>query len=176
MTSGRPIPGVELRSVGLDGNDVPPGAPGEILVRGFNVIKGYLDDPKATAEAIDSDGWFRTGDIGIIDAEGYIRITDRAKDMFIVGGFNCYPAEIEELMLEHPAIAQVAVVGVPDERMGEVAKAFVVLRPGKELTEAELIAWGRKSMANYKAPRYVEFVDILPTTASGKVQRFALRG
>jgi acyl-CoA synthetase (AMP-forming)/AMP-acid ligase II len=175
-TSGRPIPGVELRSVDPQGQDVPPGMPGEILVRGFNVVKGYLDDPKATAEAIDPDGWFRTGDIGIIDAEGYIRITDRAKDMFIVGGFNCYPAEIEELMLEHPAIAQVAVVGVPDERMGEVAKAFVVLRPAKQLTEAELIAWGRKSMANYKAPRYVEFVDILPTTASGKVQRFALRG
>jgi acyl-CoA synthetase (AMP-forming)/AMP-acid ligase II len=175
MTSGRPIPGVELRSVGLDGNDVPPGAPGEILVRGFNVIKGYLDDPKATAEAIDSDGWFRTGDIGIIDAEGYIRITDRAKDMFIVGGFNCYPAEIEEALLEHPAIAQAAVVGVPDERMGEVAKAFVILRPGAALTAPELIAWSRKTMANYKVPRTVEFVGALPTTASGKVQRFQLR-
>ena len=175
-TSGHPIPGLELRSVDPQGHDVPPGTPGEILVRGFNVVKGYLDDPEATAEAIDADGWFRTGDIGIIDAEGYIRITDRAKDMFIVGGFNCYPAEIEELLMEHPAIAQVAVVGVPDERMGEVAKAFVVLRPGKALTESELIAWARKSMANYKAPRYVEFVDVLPTTASGKVQRFALRG
>src|SRR5262249_10647855 len=133
MTSGYPIPGVELRSVDPEGKDVPPGTPGEILVRGFNVVKGYLDDPKATAEAIDEDGWFRTGDIGIIDEAGYVRITDRAKDMFIVGGFNCYPAEIEELLLEHPAVAHVAVVGVPDERMGEVAKAFVVLRPGKTL-------------------------------------------
>ncbi len=176
MTSGRPIPGVELRCVDPDGNDVPPGEPGEILVRGFNVIKGYLDDPKATAEAIDKDGWFRTGDIGIVDAEGYIRITDRAKDMFIVGGFNCYPAEIEGALLEHPAIAQAAVVGMPDERMGEVAKAFVVLRPGATLTEAELIGWARKTMANYKAPRAVEFVEALPTTASGKVQRFQLRG
>ncbi len=176
MTSGRPIPGVELRSVDPDGNDVPPGEPGEILVRGFNVIKGYLDDPKATAEAIDPDGWFRTGDIGIVDAEGYIRITDRAKDMFIVGGFNCYPAEIEGALLEHPAIAQAAVVGIPDDRMGEVAKAFVVLRPGAALTEPDLIAWARKAMANYKAPRVVEFVDSLPTTASGKVQRFQLRG
>jgi acyl-CoA synthetase (AMP-forming)/AMP-acid ligase II len=175
MTSGRPIPGLELRSVDKDGNDVPPGEPGEILVRGFNIVKGYLDDPKATAEAITPDGWFRTGDIGIIDAEGYIRITDRAKDMFIVGGFNCYPAEIEEALLENPAIAQVAVVGVPDERMGEVAKAYVVLRPGASLTEAELIAWSRGVMANYKVPRYAEFVETLPTTASGKVQRFQLR-
>jgi acyl-CoA synthetase (AMP-forming)/AMP-acid ligase II len=176
MTSGRPIPGVELRSVDADGRDVPPGTPGEILVRGFNIMKGYLDDPKATAEAISPDGWFRTGDIGIIDAEGYVRITDRAKDMFIVGGFNCYPAEIEELLLEHPAVAQVAVVGVPDERMGEVAKAFIVLRPGATLTQAELIAWSRNAMANYKVPRFVEFADTLPTTASGKVQRFQLRG
>ncbi|MDB5396378.1 MAG: fatty acid--CoA ligase [Rhodospirillales bacterium] len=176
QTSGKAIPGLELRSVDPQGKDVPPGEPGEILVRGFNIVQGYLDDPKATAEAIDADGWFRTGDIGIIDADGYIRITDRAKDMFIVGGFNCYPAETEGLLLEHPAIAQVAVVGVPDERMGEVAKAFVILRPGATLTEAELIAWARKAMANYKVPRYVEFVDRLPTTASGKVQRFQLRG
>jgi len=175
MTSGRPIPGLELRSVDTDGNDVPPGEPGEILVRGFNIVKGYLDDPKATAEAITPDGWFRTGDIGIIDAEGYIRITDRAKDMFIVGGFNCYPAEIEEALLENPAVAQVAVVGVPDERMGEVAKAYIILRPGASLTEKELIAWSRGVMANYKVPRYAEFVDALPTTASGKVQRFQLR-
>ena len=123
----------------------------------------------------DSDGWLKTGDIGIIDSEGYIRITDRKKDMFIVGGFNCYPAEIEELMLEHPAIAQVAVVGVPDERMGEVAKAFVIPRPGQSVPESDLIAWSRKAMANYKVPRSIEFVDTLPMTASGKVQRFALR-
>jgi len=175
QTSGKAIPGLELRSVDPQGKDVPPGEAGEILVRGFNIVKAYLDDPKATAEAIDKDGWFRTGDIGIIDADGYIRITDRAKDMFIVGGFNCYPAETEGLLLEHPDIAQVAVVGVPDERMGEVAKAFVILRPGASLTEAELIAWARKMMANYKVPRYVDFVDTLPTTASGKVQRFELR-
>jgi acyl-CoA synthetase (AMP-forming)/AMP-acid ligase II len=175
QTAGKAIPGLELRSVDPNGNDVPAGEPGEILVRGFNIVQGYLDDPKATAEAIDADGWFRTGDIGIIDADGYIRITDRAKDMFIVGGFNCYPAETEGLLLENPAIAQVAVVGVPDERMGEVAKAFVILRPGASLTEAELIAWSRKIMANYKVPRYVEFVETLPTTASGKVQRFQLR-
>ncbi|MBY0509709.1 MAG: FadD3 family acyl-CoA ligase [Rhodospirillaceae bacterium] len=174
-TAGRAIPGIEVRCVDTAGKDVPPGTPGEILVRGFNVMKGYLDDPKATAEAIDADGWLKTGDIGIIDAEGYIRITDRAKDLFIVGGFNCYPAEIEELLLDHPAIAQVAVIGVPDERMGEVGKAFVKLHDGQKLTAEELIAWSRKSMANYKVPRFVEFVDTFPTTASGKIQRFELR-
>lgn len=175
-TAGRAIPGIEVRCVDTAGKDVPPGEPGEILVRGFNVMKGYLDDPKATAEAIDADGWLKTGDIGIIDAEGYIRITDRAKDLYIVGGFNCYPAEIEELLLDHPAIAQVAVIGVPDERMGEVGKAFVKLHDGQKLSAEELVAWSRKSMANYKVPRFVEFVDSFPTTASGKIQRFELRG
>jgi acyl-CoA synthetase (AMP-forming)/AMP-acid ligase II len=174
-TAGRAIPGIEVRCVDTSGKDVPAGQPGEILVRGFNVMKGYLDDPKATAEAIDADGWLKTGDIGILDAQGYIRITDRAKDLFITGGFNCYPAEIEELLLDHPAIAQVAVIGVPDERMGEVCKAFVKLHDGKTLTADELIAWSRKAMANYKVPRFVEFVDSFPTTASGKIQRFELR-
>jgi acyl-CoA synthetase (AMP-forming)/AMP-acid ligase II len=174
-TAGRAIPGIEVRCVDAAGQDVPPGEPGELLVRGFNVVKGYLDDPKATAEAIDPDGWLKTGDIGIVDAEGYIRITDRAKDLFIVGGFNCYPAEIEELLLGHPAIAQVAVIGVADERMGEVGKAFVKLRAGHTLTAEDLIAWSRKAMANYKVPRFVEFVETFPTTASGKIQRFALR-
>jgi acyl-CoA synthetase (AMP-forming)/AMP-acid ligase II len=174
-TAGRAIPGIEVRCVDTAGKDVPPGEPGEILVRGFNVMKGYLDDPKATAEAIDADGWLKTGDIGIIDAAGYIRITDRAKDLFIVGGFNCYPAEIEELLLDHPAIAQVAVIGVPDARMGEVGKAFVKLHAGQNLTAEDLIAWARKSMANYKVPRFVEFVEQFPTTASGKIQRFELR-
>ena len=174
-TAGRAIPGIEVRCVDAAGRDVAPGTPGEILVRGFNVMKGYLDDPKATAEAVDADGWLKTGDIGIMDAEGYIRITDRAKDLFIVGGFNCYPAEIEELLLDHPAIAQVAVIGVPDERMGEVCKAFVKLHSGQALTEAELVAWSRTHMANYKVPRFVEFVETFPTTASGKIQRFALR-
>ena len=175
QTSGKAMPGVEVRCVDKDGHDVPTGEPGELLVRGFNVMKGYLDDPEATAEAIDKDGWLKTGDIAILDAEGYIRITDRAKDMFIVGGFNCYPAEIEGLLVEHAAVAQVAVVGVPDERMGEVGKAFVVLRPEAKLTESELISWSRGAMANYKVPRSVEFVAALPTTASGKVQRFALK-
>ena len=174
-TSGKAVPGVEVRCVDASGQNVSAGEPGEILVRGYNVMKGYFDDPVATAEAIDSEGWLKTGDIGVIDGDGYIRITDRAKDMFIVGGFNCYPAEIEELILNNSNVAQVAVVGVPDARMGEVAKAFVVRRAGADISEAGLIAWCRETMANYKVPRSIEFMDTLPVTASGKVQRFALR-
>ena len=117
-TSGRAIPGVEVRCVGGDGREVPRGEAGEIHVRGFNVMRGYLDDPEETAKAIDAEGWLHTGDVGVMDERGYLRITDRIKDMFIVGGFNCYPAEIENLMYRHGGIAQVAVVGVPDERHG----------------------------------------------------------
>ena len=119
-TSGRAIPDVEVRCVDPAGAEVPRGKPGEIVVRGYNVMHGYFDDPAATAEAIDADGWLHTGDIGVMDERGYLRITDRMKDMFIVGGFNCYPAEIESMLREHPEVAQVAVIGVPDERLGEV--------------------------------------------------------
>jgi acyl-CoA synthetase (AMP-forming)/AMP-acid ligase II len=138
-------------------------------------MRGYFDDPQATARAIDADGWLHTGDIGAMDADGYLRITDRKKDLFICGGFNCYPAEIEKIMSTHPAIAQVAVIGVPDERLGEVGKAFVVLRPDSTCDIASLTAWCRDNMANYKIPRQIVRVDALPTTASGKVQKFALR-
>ena len=121
-TCGKAIPGVEVRCIDEHGAGVAVGVEGEVLVRGFNVMRGYLDDPDATAEAIDADGWLHTGDIGVLDADGYLRITDRKKDMFIVGGFNCYPAEIENIIASHPAISQVAIVGVADERLGEVAK------------------------------------------------------
>ncbi|HLS80879.1 MAG TPA: FadD3 family acyl-CoA ligase [Steroidobacter sp.] len=174
-TCGAPLPGVEVRVVDDSGAEVPRGAEGELLVRGYNVMVGYFDDEAATREAIDADGWLHTGDIGVMDEAGYLRITDRKKDMFIVGGFNCYPAEIENLLSAHPAIAQAAVIGVPDERMGEVGHAFVVLRPGAVLDEPSLIAWCRENMANYKTPRRVHFVTELPMNASGKVQRFALR-
>lgn len=174
-TCGRPIPGVEVRLVDGEGRDVPTGEPGELLVRGFNVMKGYLADPQATAETIDSEGWLRTGDIATQDERGYLRITDRAKDMFICGGFNCYPAEIEARLLEHPDIARVAVVGRPDERMGEVGHAVVVARPGAARDDKALLAWCREEMANYKVPRSVEWVDELPVNASGKVQRFLLK-
>jgi acyl-CoA synthetase (AMP-forming)/AMP-acid ligase II len=138
-------------------------------------MRGYFDDPRATAEAIDADGWLHTGDIGVIDALGYLCITDRKKDLFIVGGFNCYPAEIEKILSAHPAIQQVAVIGVPDERMGEVGKAFVVLKRGETTEPQAIIAWARDNMANFKVPRSVEIVASLPTNAAGKVQKFALR-
>ncbi|HEX7094817.1 MAG TPA: FadD3 family acyl-CoA ligase [Acidimicrobiales bacterium] len=174
-TSGRAIPDVEVKVVDAKGNEVPRGEPGEILVRGYNVMRGYLDDPEQTAEAIDADGWLHTGDIGVMDERGYVQITDRVKDMFINGGFNAYPAEIENLMLRHPDIAQVAVVGVPDARMGEVGMAFIVPRTGSSPNADEIISWCRGEMANYKVPRYIEFVDELPLNASGKVLKYELR-
>lgn len=174
-TSGRAIPGVEVRVVDAQKREVPRGEPGEVLVRGYTVTQGYFEDPAETAAAIDADGWLRTGDIGVMDARGNLRITDRAKDMFIVGGFNAYPAEIERELLLHPAIAQVAVVGIPDERLGEVGMAYAVLRPGASLTSEELIAWSRDRIANYKVPRKVEFLPALPLNATGKVLKYELR-
>ena len=174
-TSGRTIPDVEVQVVDDDGNEVPRGEPGEIVVRGYNVMLGYLDDPEQTAETIDADGWLHTGDIGVMDEQGNIDITDRKKDMFIVGGFNAYPAEIENIMLTHPQIGQVAVIGMPDDRLGEVAVAAVVPAPGTDPVEAEIIAWCRDQMANYKVPRRVRFTDALPLNASGKVLKYVLR-
>ena len=175
-TVGKPLDGVSVRVVDDDGNTLPSGSPGEILVRGFNIMLGYFADEEATAAAIDKEGWLRTGDIGLVDDDGNLHITDRKKDMFIVGGFNAFPAEIEGIMLTHPSVAQVAVVGVPDERLGEVGQAFVVPRvEDGAVDEATLVAWCRDHMANYKVPRHIAFVDELPLTASGKVQRFRLR-
>ncbi|TGB00067.1 fatty acid--CoA ligase family protein [Streptomyces palmae] len=174
-TSGRAIPGTEVRVVGPDGRELPPGSPGEVLVRGYHVMSGYFEDPAATARVLTPDGWLRTGDIGVLDGSGRLRITDRLKDMFIVGGFNAYPAEIERRISRHPQIAEVAVVGVPDPRLGEVGKAYAVRRPGAPLTAEELIAWARREMANYKVPRQVEFLDALPRNAGGKVLKDELR-
>jgi len=174
-TSGRALPDTEVRCIDEDGKEVPRGASGEIVVRGYNVMRGYFEDPAETAKAIDAEGWLHTGDVGVMDERGYLRITDRIKDMFITGGFNCYPAEIENLIYRHPGVAQVAVIGVPDERMGEVGMAFVVPRPGAALEPAALIAWCREQMANFKVPRRVEIVSALPTNASGKVLKYELR-
>jgi acyl-CoA synthetase (AMP-forming)/AMP-acid ligase II len=176
-TSGRAIPGLEVRVVDDKGTELAPGEPGEIVVRGYTVVAGYFEDPEATAEAIDAEGWLHTGDVGVMDTGGNIRITDRKKDMFIVGGFNAYPAEIEATLLRHPGVAQAAVVGVPDERMGEVGCAFVVPRPDADIGALadELVAWSRDQMANYKVPRQVEVVYALPTNASGKVLKTELR-
>jgi acyl-CoA synthetase (AMP-forming)/AMP-acid ligase II len=172
-TVGRPIPGVEVRVVDDDGVDVPAGAPGELVVRGFNVMQGYFNDEAATREAI-VDGWLRTGDIGLVDDDGNLHITDRKKDMFIVGGFNAYPAEIEAVLLGHPAVAQVAVVGVPDERMGEAGVAFVVPREGAAVEPAALLDWAWERLAKFKLSR-VELIGALPLNPSGKVMKFKLR-
>ncbi len=142
-------------------------------MRGGSVMAGYLDDPAETAKALSPDGWLRTGDLGVIDAAGRIRIVGRVKDMFIVGGFNAYPAEIENALLRHPAVQQAAVIGIPDERLGEVGMAFVVVSGG--VTEDELIAWSRSEMANYKVPRAVEIVGALPLNATGKVMKETLQ-
>jgi acyl-CoA synthetase (AMP-forming)/AMP-acid ligase II len=174
-TSGRAIPGVEVRIVDDAGVELAPGSAGEVVVRGYNVMGGYFEEPEQTAEAIDADGWLHTGDVGVLDERGYLRITDRTKDMFIVGGFNAYPAEIEQLLLAHPHVAQAAVVGVPDERQGEVGFAFVVPTAGSSPDPAEVVAWARGTMANFKAPRFVEVVDALPLNASGKVLKYELR-
>jgi len=173
-TVGRPRPGFELRIV--DGGDRDlSGEPGEILLRGATVMSHYLDDPEATAEALSSDGWLRTGDVGTLDVDGRLRIVGRAKDMFIVGGFNAYPAEIENTLLCHPGIQQAAVIGIADERLGEVGMAFVVATPGVQVQPDEVMSWSRDQMANYKVPRRVEVVSALPRNATGKVEKLLLR-
>jgi acyl-CoA synthetase (AMP-forming)/AMP-acid ligase II len=174
-TSGRAIPGVEVAIVGPNGRRATAGEPGEIVVRGYPVFDGYFEDPEATAEAIDGDGWLHTGDIGVLDSNGGLRITDRIKDMLIVGGFNVYPAEVEGLLSEAPGVSQVAVVGAPDDRLGEVGVAFVVPRPGQKVDPEAIMAYARERMANFKVPRRVVFVDELPVNASGKVIKHVLR-
>ncbi|WP_405530697.1 FadD3 family acyl-CoA ligase [Streptomyces avidinii] len=174
-TSGRAVPDTEVEIRDADGRPQPAGQPGEIVVRGYHVMQGYFEDPEETARAITPEGWLHTGDVGVLDEDGNLRITDRIKDMFIVGGFNAYPAEIEQLLGLHPDIADVAVIGIPDPRLGEVGKAYAVRRPGSTLTADDLIAWSRREMANYKVPRAVEFVTELPRNASGKILKRELR-
>lgn len=172
-TAGRAMPDLEVRIVDGD-REAAVGETGEVLVRGFSVMAGYFDDPEATAAAIDADGWLHTGDLGILDHRGYLKIAGRIKDMFIVGGFNAYPAEIENMLLGHPAVAQAAVVGVPDERLGEVGRAFIVPQPGSAIDPDELIAWCRERMANYKVPRSVVLRESFPLNATGKVMKSEL--
>ena len=174
-TSGRAIPDVEVRCINEDGKEVPRGEPGEIMVRGYNVMQGYFNNDEETAKAINKDGWMHTGDIGVMDANGYLKITDRMKDMFIVGGFNCYPAEIENMLATCEGVAQSAVIGIPDERMGEVAMAYIVAKAGSELTSEKVLAWCKQNMSNYKVPRRIEIVDAFPLNATGKVMKFVLR-
>jgi acyl-CoA synthetase (AMP-forming)/AMP-acid ligase II len=164
-TCGRPFADFELR-IGDDG---------EVLLRGPNVMLGYLDDPEATAAAVDTDGWLHTGDIGALDEAGNLRITERLKDMYICGGFNVYPAEVEQVLARMDGVADAAVIGVHDERLGEVGRAFVVARPDAKLDEKSVIAYTRQHLANFKTPRSVRFVDVLPRNAGGKVVKSQLR-
>lgn len=172
---GIPAWGVELSLLDAEGRQCGPGERGELIIRGHNVMKGYLGRPAATAEAIDGDGWLRTGDIAMRDEDGYYYIVDRAKDLIVRGGFNVYPREVEETLMTHPAISLAAVVGIPDERVGEEIKAFVITRPATTLTESDVLTWCRDHLAVYKCPRSVEFRRDLPLNATGKVLKQQLR-
>jgi acyl-CoA synthetase (AMP-forming)/AMP-acid ligase II len=174
-TAGRAMPGLEIVVADEKGRELERGATGELLVRGYSVMQGYLDDPQATAAAIDARGFLHTGDLATMDERGYVRIVGRLKDMLIVGGFNVYPVEVENSLLAHEAISQVAVIGVPDARLGEVAMAYVVAAPGKSVDSAAILAWARERLANYKLPRHVVALAELPVNAAGKVLKDQLR-
>ncbi len=171
---GQPIFGVDVRCVDDNDVEVPRGTRGEVVIRGTNVMKGYYKRPEATAEAF-RNGWFHSGDIGIMDDEGYLSIVDRKKDMILRGGYNIYPRELEEVIMTHPAVSLVAVVGVPNNKMGEEVKAFLVLKEGAQLSDAEFIDWCKTQFAANKYPRYVEFRDALPIGNTGKISKLMLR-
>ena len=175
-TSGRPAPGMEVRIADRSGRPLPVGATGEVYLRGPNVMLGYLDDEAATEKAIDADGWLHTGDVGVLDDDGNLRITDRLKDMYISGGFNVYPAEVERELAGLDGVGEVAVIGVPDARLGHVGKAFIVPRPGARLSIEAVLTYCAENLANYKRPRHLEFCDALPRNASGKVVKRLLAG
>jgi long-chain acyl-CoA synthetase len=175
-SAGRPRPWMELRVVEPEsGSPLPAGAVGEVWMRGPNVMAGYANRPEATAAALTDDGWLRTGDGGYLDDEGYLFLTDRIKDMIVTGGENVYPVEVEEALSQHPAVAEVAVIGVPDERWGEAVKALVVTHPGAVASADALVAFTRERLAGYKLPRSIDFVEELPRTPSGKVLKHELR-
>lgn len=171
---GKVIQGVEVRVVDEEGEDVVAGDSGEIWVRGPNVFQGYLDDPEQTAKVLTADGWLKTGDIAVTDDDGYLYLVDRAKDLIIVSGFNVFPAEVEEVIAEHPAVAEVGVVGVPHPHSGEAVKAFVVPKPSMSVDEDTLIDWCQDHLARYKCPSKILFVDSLPKNVNGKLLRVAL--
>lgn len=172
---GRPVPGLEVRLVDDAGDDVYIGDAGEVLVRGPNVFVGYLDDPEATARILDADGWLHTGDMAVVDDDGYLFLVDRAKDLIIVSGFNVYPAEVERVLMAHPAVADAGVVGVPHPHSGEAVKAFVVAAPDRDVEEDELIEWCATELARYKCPTKVDVVDEIPRGMGGKTLRRELR-
>jgi long-chain acyl-CoA synthetase len=173
-STGIPIPGVEVKIFDPDDNELPAGEPGEIVVKGPNVMVGYYKNPEETQAAL-RGGWLHTGDVGYLDEKGYLYITDRLKDMVIKGGYNLYPSEIEGYLHEHPAIAEVSVIGIPDEKYGETIMAFVVLLPGRELSEEELIGYAKTKMTPFKSPSRAKFVEALPKSLVGKVLKNELR-
>ncbi len=174
-TVGKPLPGVEVKVVDEARRELPPGQMGELACRGYNVMLGYWKKPEATRQTIDADGWLYTGDLAVIEPEGYVRIVGRKKDMIITGGFNVYPAELEELLYTHPAVQTVAVVGVPDQVMGEVGMAFIIPREGADISPQEIVDFCARQVAGFKVPRYVVITEEFPMTPSGKVQKFKLR-
>ena len=175
-TVGRVLPGIEAKIVDPStGDELGPGQPGEFCARGYNIMKGYYKMPEATEEAIDKDGWLHTGDLAVVDEDGYYKIVGRIKDMIIRGGENIYPKEIEEFLYTHPAISDVQVIGLPSKEYGEEICAFIILRDGMKLTEEEVQEFVKANMARHKKPKYVRFVSSFPTTASGKVQKYKLR-
>ncbi len=171
---GPAVWGVDVRVVDFNDEDVPVGEMGEVLIRGHNVMKGYYNRPDETATAM-RGGWFHSGDIGMLDEDGYLYITDRVKDMIIRGGFNVYPREIEEVLMTHPAVSLAAVVGIPDDQHGEEIKAYVILKEGASATSEEIIEWSKENMAAYKYPRVVEIRESVPMTATGKILKRELR-
>ncbi|WP_078084848.1 AMP-binding protein [Microbulbifer mangrovi] len=173
-TVGVAVPGTEVKVIDENGNDLPNNTPGELCVRGPQVMKGYWERPEATADTIDSEGWLKTGDMAVIQDDGYIKIVDRKKDMIIVSGFNVYPNEIEDIVAAHPKVAEAAAVGIPDERSGEAVKLFVV-KADESLTADEVVAYCRENMTAYKVPRNIEFREDLPKTNVGKILRRELR-
>lgn len=172
---GVPLPGLQVRLIDADGQDSLVGDAGELWVKGPNVFTGYWNDPEATSAALTSDGWLRTGDVAVVDDDGFLFIVDRVKDLIIVSGFNVYPAEVEEVIEQHPAVAQVAVIGVPHPHSGEAVKAYVVVQPGMSVEEDEIIHHCEARLARYKCPQKVMFVDEIPQSANGKVLRKELR-
>jgi long-chain acyl-CoA synthetase len=173
---GKAYPWVEVRAVdAATGEDVAVGEVGELWTRSHQNMAGYWNNPEATAQAITEDGWFKTGDAGFLDADGFVFLHDRVKDMIVSGGENVYPAEVENVLMKHPAVGDVAVIGVPDEKWGEAVKAIVVKAADAEVTEAELIAFCRESLAGYKLPKSVDFADVLPRNPSGKLLKRELR-
>ncbi|MFG3439705.1 AMP-binding protein [Nonomuraea sp. NPDC047897] len=174
-TAGRPVPGIEVRIVDDDGKEVPPGERGEILQRGYGVMRGYWGDPGRTAEVVDADGWLHTGDVGVLDGSGNLAVVDRKKDLYIVNGFSVSPAEVEALLLREGSLAQVAVLGVPDPVSGEAGRAYVVPRAGASVDVPGLLAWAKDNMSGFKVPKRVVVVDALPVNANGKVDKLALR-